>query len=294
MAENQSPLDDQHDAPPQLSLGRVGQVILVSCLVIAVAGFVVGIQDDDGPANQPLHGVSGSHDVGGSDDVAQNQYPDAPRYEMLGDGMLDRLQLYRTEVQGQAVRPVDMLVDVPKASEPVKLAAIAARSDRRAYSGAPPVIPHQIDQRRPESCMSCHGEGMKLGSVVAPKLSHKFLTNCTQCHVESSNRTLVLREQASLSESHFVGMASPSEGTRAWRGAPPTIPHATMMRENCTSCHGPSGKEGIRSSHPYRQNCNQCHAQSAALNQRLNASESPFPFKASQASEAVKELLKDE
>jgi hypothetical protein len=40
------------------------------------------------------------------------------------------------------------------------------------------------------------------------------------------------------------------------------------MREACASCHGPSGKRGLRSTHPVRASCQQCHARSAALDQR--------------------------
>ncbi|WP_442485889.1 hypothetical protein [Aeoliella sp. SH292] len=34
------------------------------------------------------------------------------------------------------------------------------------------------------------------------------------------------------------------------------------MRSDCTTCHGELGKEGLRSSHPWRVNCTQCHAPS--------------------------------
>jgi hypothetical protein len=52
---------------------------------------------------------------------------------------------------------------------------------------------------------------------------------------------------------------------RAYDGAPPTIPHHTWMRENCTSCHGLVTRPGTRTTHPWLTNCTQCHAPSAAL-----------------------------
>jgi cytochrome c-type protein NapB len=46
------------------------------------------------------------------------------------------------------------------------------------------------------------------------------------------------------------------------------MPHPMHMRSECDSCHGPSGRPGLRTSHPDRQNCVQCHASSAPLDQR--------------------------
>jgi hypothetical protein len=39
------------------------------------------------------------------------------------------------------------------------------------------------------------------------------------------------------------------------------------MRANCLGCHGPTGAEPIRTTHPLRANCLQCHAVSAVLDQ---------------------------
>lgn len=42
--------------------------------------------------------------------------------------------------------------------------------------------------------------------------------------------------------------------------APPTIPHKTFMRENCTACYsGAAAREEIRTPHPERSRCRQCH-----------------------------------
>jgi cytochrome c-type protein NapB len=42
------------------------------------------------------------------------------------------------------------------------------------------------------------------------------------------------------------------------------------------SCHGYTGLQGIRTTHPWRQNCQQCHAPSATMNQTLLAAEPEF------------------
>ncbi len=142
-----------------------------------------------------------------------------------------------------------------------RLAALAEREELRAYFGAPPVIPHEIDQLDSEAdCMTCHAEPEN------PQLPHARLASCTQCHVIQENDLFIETDGAGNS---FSGLEEPVGGSRAWQGAPPTIPHSTLMRDRCLSCHGPDDHEGLRSSHPERLSCRQCHASSAMLNQHL-------------------------
>ena len=61
----------------------------------------------------------------------------------------------------------------------------------------------------------------------------------------------------------FIGLDLPGKGSRAHALAPPTTPHKTFMRENCLSCHGPTGNWRIKTKHPYRTQCLQCHAPEA-------------------------------
>jgi nitrate reductase (cytochrome), electron transfer subunit len=144
--------------------------------------------------------------------------------------------------------------------------AVERRAARRAYSGAPPVIPHPIDANDVTSCYQCHGEGKVIGSLIAPKISHQRYTNCTQCHAPVAVGTPGTSE-ALVVGNDFQGQASPGRGSRAYSGAPPTIPHSTLMRESCTSCHGTLGLPGLRTPHPWRVNCQQCHTPSATLDQ---------------------------
>ncbi|MBA4150237.1 MAG: diheme cytochrome c precursor [Verrucomicrobia bacterium] len=163
--------------------------------------------------------------------------------------------------------------------------AIRERATRRAYDGAPPVVPHPVDQISPANCMACHGEGAQIKGRIASKMSHPFMQNCTQCHVPVTGPEIKLRGQAgeALALNDFIGFMSPGKGTRAYEGAPPTIPHPTSMRSDCMSCHGPNGVAGLKTSHPYRQSCTQCHAPSAELDQRL-FEHSVFPPKAPEVS----------
>jgi cytochrome c-type protein NapB len=156
---------------------------------------------------------------------------------------------------------------LPVASPEQRAQAVAQRKTHRAYDGAPPTIPHEIDQREVPGCLACHGEGMKLGTRVAPKISHAPDQSCTQCHVVGDSPRPLARYK-DLPGNGFVGLASAGNGARAWPGAPPTMPHPTLMRTDCASCHGPKGPPGLRTSHPDRQNCQQCHGSSAQLDQR--------------------------
>jgi cytochrome c-type protein NapB len=154
-----------------------------------------------------------------------------------------------------------------------KLVALEQRARNRAYNGAPPTVPHAIDHQSDASCVACHQTGAVTASLRIPRMSHAFLANCTQCHVESQPRHLpatVFRENL------FAGLPAPTAGPRAFPGAPPQIPHTTWMRSDCMSCHGYEGRQGIRTTHPWRSNCLQCHTPSAAMEQTLMNAEPKF------------------
>lgn len=130
-----------------------------------------------------------------------------------------------------SVGPFDPVVR----TEEMKRAALADRAKNRAFDTAPPTIPHPTDgMRGAAACLACHGTGLKVGDRVASKVSHPHFTNCVQCHAA---------------------------------GAPPTVPHTTWMRQDCTSCHGTVSRPGLTTPHPWLTNCTQCHAPSAALDQ---------------------------
>lgn len=147
---------------------------------------------------------------------------------------------------------------VPGHSGATKFSA-DARAARRAYDGAPPVMPHEDFGIE---CSGCHAEeGMEVADIgFAPALPHGDTlgmsddSRCRQCHV-------LAIEDGVFAENAFVGLAQDlRRGTRQYPGAPPTIPHPVFMRENCAACHdGPAAREEIRCSHPERVQCLQCH-----------------------------------
>lgn len=146
-----------------------------------------------------------------------------------------------------------------------RVRSMEQRADLRAYEGAPPVIPHPIADLKIQTCRECHAQGLQTGDKIARMVSHTYLTNCTQCHVEASEH--VLGGDAGIANSFKGYRSSGYGGTRAWAGAPPVMPHTTFMRTNCISCHGEHGYDGWRPDHLSRTNCVQCHTPAAELEQ---------------------------
>ncbi len=138
----------------------------------------------------------------------------------------------------------------------------AYRRAHRPYDGAPPVIPHAVRALGRQDCLKCHREGMEMvepgPQQVSPKSPHPQFTNCQQCHLEIMDKAGTPAVRSAPSNS-FVGLRHNETGSRAYPGAPPTMPHPVWMRESCASCHGKSGGSPLRTPHPDRVNCQQCH-----------------------------------
>lgn len=158
--------------------------------------------------------------------------------------------------------------------------ALRERAARRAFDGAPPVVPHPVAQDSAAACLACHGPGLVIKDKVASKMSHALHTSCTQCHVPAVGPRIPMVDLAllaPLTENQFAGLDALLQGSRAWPQAPPTIPHSTLMRSECVSCHGPQGLYGLRTPHPERQSCVQCHVSGADLDQHQFLSAGPMP-----------------
>ena len=131
--------------------------------------------------------------------------------------------------------------------------------NNRAFVGAPPTIPHPINNDGVvggNDCLKCHDNGgfVDKFSAYAPVTPHPEMTNCRQCHVEKKTDRF-------FKENYFAKIVAPSVGdNNALLTSPPMIPHQIQMRENCLACHaGPAAPKEIRVSHPERVNCRQCH-----------------------------------
>ncbi|MEZ4862516.1 MAG: hypothetical protein R3C14_14475 [Caldilineaceae bacterium] len=113
---------------------------------------------------------------------------------------------------------------------------------RRAYAGAPPPIPHLVDEEdlNGEGCLQCHGEGAFVPRMqaYAPITPHPQQTACWQCHV-------ALRPPDA--DTTTENAHDPESGA-----PPPTIPHEVELTRNCLGCHSIPRRQAI-------ENCRQCH-----------------------------------
>lgn len=128
----------------------------------------------------------------------------------------------------------------------------AAQPERKMTPYAPPVIPHAVEKDM--ACTDCHG----VADTGAPALPHRFIPNCTACHIEQTDAK-DFHPNAFKAEKERSG-----PNRAAYKGAPPAIPHHTQMREKCLACHGDDARFGIKHPHPKRVNCTACHLPSGA------------------------------
>ncbi len=243
---------------PGFSLSRRSlQIVMAGVVGVGIVGFFIGARPSPvtrspaAPESGPVGPVS-----------------PAVGYEGLREGRRGVNAQWRSSLGGEGAQGAALPPGPER--DAALLEALAERAERRAYEGAPPRVPHPVDQGGALACLACHREGAQVNGKVASKMSHAWMGQCTQCHVpESPPGPFGEGESVDLSAGNtFVGAGGVGGGERAWPGAPPWMPHSTHMREDCASCHGPLGRAGLRTTHPERQSCVQCHASSAALDQR--------------------------
>jgi cytochrome c-type protein NapB len=236
---------------------RLFPLLGVIVATVAFVGFIEGIADRR-PYQPEIQAHPAEHALSRGRAAAALPYRDMASAKIGPNvGWQSRLHDLKFDRPG--------LFDRVEQTEAMKLAALADRARTRAFEGAPPVIPHQVDQQSAASCLACHGEGAKIGDRVATKMSHTAFTSCTQCHVEAVAAG-PFEERAAVSTA-FVGLYRSGPGNRALALGPPTIPHRTSLREDCLSCHGLIARPGLRTTHPWLSQCVQCHAASAELDE---------------------------
>jgi cytochrome c-type protein NapB len=243
------------------------KVFLAIVFAAAISGYFSGLRQAPSRGASPPSDSRDAHATSNSSHKA----PRAASYAELRSANLGPNRDFRPSLDElPPPEKINSRKKYPRYSDDDILLALADRAERRAFDGAPPVVPHPITQLGSESCLACHSAGSKVGDSHAPKICHQHLTNCTQCHAEGHRSMEAPPETLAsmMAENDFVGLEAPLHGERASRTAPPIIPHTTWMRNDCVSCHGPSGRNAIQTRHPYRQNCMQCHAPTAQLEQQ--------------------------
>lgn len=240
---------------------KIAYLICFAVVALTITGYFIGLQS---PMNPGDHPVQASPLQSALPTASMSESDVLPATDYSGMGKVTRVRTAGFTTKLADLKTSVNLLDEITISPEQKSFALALRDTNRAFNGAPPTTPHPVDQLSAKSCMACHGEGIKTESFRASKMSHQFLENCTQCHVENDPKHM----PATLFRSNsFVGLPAPTGGPRAFDTAPPMIPHSTWMRVDCMSCHGVEGLHGIRSTHPWRSNCQQCHAPSSVLDQ---------------------------
>jgi len=238
-------------------------VMLTVVLGVSLVAFLRATRSDDYTFETPLRDLPEVHHA----DVK----PAIPYWEMRNrapGGRAPVLQADLAALEGA----VPSRTDAVELGSGGKQAALAQRSARRAYFGAPPVIPHPVRQQTQAECKACHELGIRIRGMAAPPYPHESYVSCTQCHAMSEPNLPwdpdgQQADPRALPNS-FVGERAPLEGDR-WTGiAPPALPHATFMHERCISCHGPNGRDAMKSTHPDRQSCLQCHVTDSTLEAR--------------------------
>jgi nitrate reductase (cytochrome), electron transfer subunit len=250
---------------------RLTTIGLSMVIALAVVGFFVGIDDGvpqpDGFYESPII----AHEYAAAPDA---KLIPAFSYAEIAQISVGPTKARRATPQALPKADHDLYTTITP-SQADKESSRQLRASRRAYNGAPPVIPHPVANTTDAACYACHSSGVELRGLKASVMSHGFLANCLQCHAPMAPTPF--RHVDATVETTFVGLPAPKAGTRAYPGAPPTIPHSSWMRENCNACHGgPHGWAGMETTHPWRTNCTQCHAPSAALDQALTVETVPM------------------
>lgn len=239
---------------------------------VAITGYFIGLTspmtasvDSDDDAS-PLIAVQESDDEKSADSADGRFTIPASSYAEIADRATSGNDSWTTRLTMLKEVPYDPHANTSR-SEAEMHESLQTRQNLRAFAGAPPTVPHTINQQSSRACLACHGEGIKTKSLRAAKMSHQFLENCTQCHVEQTSPNATVSQSVLFRENSFEGRPEQALGERASENAPPVIPHSTWMRSDCLSCHGRSAHPGMRTTHAWRQNCTQCHAGSPSLDQ---------------------------
>jgi len=146
------------------------------------------------------------------------------------------------------------LITVQVACNPSDVDYDQKRKSLRAYSGAPPVVPHRIDRRTSrETCLHCHTSGGNYfkGKRAKPTPHPEFI-NCWQCHVEQKDKSFYVKSDFQPNRYHKYPKPEPE--------VPPFRPHPLQNREKCETCHlGENADPDLVTPHGPREGCPMCH-----------------------------------
>jgi cytochrome c-type protein NapB len=222
---------------PHTLSSRASRVVLAMAVVTAVSGYFMGLRQVDrahGPAanearQASLFPMAPANRVSVTSAFSSQEIPTIVDYAALGTAGLKPNARWKSSLEslrrgdGRLNASSTPGVTPSPASDAERLQAVQRRAGRRAFDGAPPVVPHPVDATSSANCRVCHAEGLVVRDVVAPRMSHPEMGNCTQCHVPSDGGvpSVAPEWRLALAANDFVGKASVGRGSRAWPGAPP-------------------------------------------------------------------------
>ncbi len=244
----------------KIPMRKLAVVAALIAFTTGVSGYFMGLLQTDRSAAEYRRGPL----VAEPSTEAILSAPEAPHYADLADRTRQPNHAWHSDLATLPPAPA-FNAATPRPTSEEMVALLTRRAARRAYAGAPPTVPHPIDQHKSTSCLACHGLPTRIDRIDVPQMSHPAYTSCIQCHAPSAGpgsalTSPPLAQATPVLANAFNGLPAPAGGTRAFTGAPPTMPHTTAMRQNCVSCHGPGGSSVVKTTHPQRQNCLQCHA----------------------------------
>jgi cytochrome c-type protein NapB len=241
------------DPAPESSQRRVLALLAAIAITVALVGVVTGISPGEYEAQRPEPRVAADPgDIPPARthaELERRPWGSGP----VASGWTESLGIADAVEVAREARAAN------GEAEPSVAEALEERRGRRAFDGAPPVVPHPVRPGGAAECVACHVQSFALAGRRASGIPHATFASCTQCHVSSAPSLAPGTGGPQAVPSGWTGLESATEGVRAYTGAPPAVSHATWMRERCDSCHGPKGRAALRTPHPERQSCLQCH-----------------------------------
>lgn len=245
--------DDRRLARRLAKIG--GAAALMVAAVLALGALATGDADDHGEhARSPGAVPPASALAEGPGSAGAAAYAPPAGSRLASEGEVFRLSPGATTLAMDAERRAG-----------AKVRDLASYRRLRAYPGAPPAIPHDVDDAwlRTQACNTCHARGgwVPDQGAYAPVTPHPQFQNCMQCHVDGAEGGLFVTTEFEPADWPALEQQALTWGDGVEDRSPPPIPHALQLRGNCLACHaGPAAVAEVRTTHPERASCRQCHA----------------------------------
>ena len=180
-----------HDAPetaprPARRHGIHATVVAaVIALTIGVSGLFMGMRQASRAAGERIveHRTTAPVADNGAGD--ETGIPRAVEYSRLREGTLRPNTDWENSLAKLAQPPRELARFAQLSADEQELVRLR-RTARRQYDGAPPIAPHPLDQMSATTCMECHGRPTTISGIAVPQMSHRFQSNCLQCHATNA------------------------------------------------------------------------------------------------------------